>query len=101
MDVLALAAIHGHVGFGSNLAACNLGKFGLDVEGEGTKLLHVDALALTKVLVKVGDEGPPDYLHLRLGLQDRLASVGPLSGTVVLAWVGAGVLEDAVARNDS
>ena len=96
MDVLALTTIGSHVRFGCDLSASNLGKFSRDVEGEGTELLHVDAFALAEVLVEVGDEGPPDDLHLRLGLQAGLAGVGPLCGGVMLSRVSAWVCKDAV-----
>ena len=33
--------------------------------------------------------------YLRFGLKGLLASIGPLSGEVMLAWVGLRVLQDA------
>ena len=64
VNVLALTSISSHVRLSSNLTTRNPRKIGLYVKGEGTKLLHVDALAFAKIFVQVCDERLPDDLHL-------------------------------------
>ena len=65
MGVLAGGTLRVHIGVSRDLASGNLWQLSLDVEGEGTKLLDIDTLASTELVVQVGDEGPPDDLHLR------------------------------------
>jgi len=96
VNVLALTSISSHVRLSSNLTTRNPRKIGLYVKGEGTKLLHVDALAFAKIFVQVCDERLPDDLHLRFWLKRWLARVGPLCGEVVFSWVDVGILEDVV-----
>ena len=62
--MLAGCALIAHIGVGGDLATRDVWQVGLDVESEGTKLLHVYALASAEVVIEVGDEGPPDDLHL-------------------------------------
>ena len=64
MDVFAFLSFCVHVGVGSDLALRDLRQLSNDIEAECTELLDVDTLASTQRVVQVGDQGPPDDLHL-------------------------------------
>ena len=66
VDVLAIVALLCHVGVGGDLAASDARKVRHNIKSEGTELLHVHTLALTQVVVQVGNQGSPDDLQLQV-----------------------------------
>ena len=64
VNVLALSTLLSQVRVGCDLATGDARKVCLNIKGEGTELLHVYTLALTQVVVQVGNQGSPDDLQL-------------------------------------
>ena len=64
VDMLAFGTLSSHVRVSSDLTLSNAWKVSINIKGESTEFLHVDALALAKVVVQVSNEGSPDDLQL-------------------------------------
>ena len=93
MNVLAFSSLGKQVDVCVGRLVRKLGQLRRDVKREGAEVANVHALALTQVVVQVGDQGSPDDQHLCLGLQRLLRLLSSNRGEVVLPRVVA-VLED-------
>ena len=68
--MFALLSVCRHFRVCADATLGNLRQLCLDVEHEGSELFDVDALARTELVVKIRDQGSPDYLHLSRYLGD-------------------------------